>query len=117
VLLPLPFRRELNELFRKDRRVFLKIVGGMFVGAFVAVGAVGKLADIVAALFIAAAALVGGLAVCALGLKDVVHRRIGAGEPTNVLLRVYLTSGKISLVLWLTTAVLCTIVATYLALS
>jgi hypothetical protein len=117
VLLPLPFRRELNELFRKDRRVFLKIAGGLFVGAFVAAGAVGKLADVVAALFIAAAALVGGLAVCALCLKDVVHRRIAAGEPTNVLLRAYLTSGKISLILWLTTAVLCAIVATYLSLS
>jgi len=107
----IPFRRELNDLFEKDDRQWLKVIGGAFVGGFVAFGAIrhglpdheGATPLYVSVVTVATCAIVAAGAVLVLGLKDVVKRRLENGQPVNFILRAYLTSGLVSLAIWVLT--------------
>lgn len=92
----LPFRNELDEVFRSDRPVWLKIAGCAAVAAFVVVVSIlrsrrqGSLGvDVstgtIVAIGAASAALGAGVGL-ALALKDVVRRRLDRGGCVNPLL-------------------------------
>ena len=112
MLLP-PFKNEIDHAFRQDRNLPWKLLCGVVVGLGVGLSV---LLDPVAgpafqACAIGATVLLSVLVVLALSLKDVVHRRIAGGDAVNPLLRLYLASGKVSLVLWIGTALVTTLLA------
>lgn len=119
-----PFSRELNDLFRKDGLAWLKILGGGVVGAVVAVWTISKTAGAKGPKlgptgrfwFVLATTIIGIVVALALTLKDVVRSRIDAGRPVNPLLRAFLGSGVLSLVLWVIVAFVAAIGLIFLPL-
>ncbi|WP_076351769.1 hypothetical protein [Paludisphaera borealis] len=106
----LPFRNELDEVFRSDKPVWLKIAGCAAVTGFVVVVSIlrsrrqGSLgidltAQAIVALGLASAALGAGVGL-ALALKDVVRRRLDRGERVNPLLVLFFGYGVRSRVVW-----------------
>ncbi len=116
----IPFRNEIDDLFRNGRSVWLKISAGAFVGLIVAIYAryrsyqegdvdIDLWFDIGMALFTIG---IGALGVIILLLKDVVSKRLNSGQRVSFLLRVYYGMGVISILVSITTIVLLTIVIT-----
>ncbi len=112
-----PFRRQLGEIFRSDRPVGNKMIGGGFVMTFVAALYILKL-DLhnhqqglpeipwTSSLYfstLGASALLGCLLGLALSLRDGVKHRIGRGDRVHPLLRLSLGSGGVSLGFWIAT--------------
>jgi hypothetical protein len=104
----IPFQRKLDDLFRNDRSIWLKIGGGVLVALYVTVQSIlrqGKVADrsivwrvSIISLLVAVAG--GGLISFLLTMKDRMKQRLANGERVNPLLRAYLCMGIWSLLLW-----------------
>jgi hypothetical protein len=117
-----PFGRELDDLFKSDRAIWLKMGGCGFATAFVVVTTVlrgihtGQLAFALSGLLISILIVtsfgVGAILALALALKDVVVRRITRGEPVSPLLRIYFGMRRRSLLVWFVTAIIATLVIT-----
>lgn len=112
-----PFRKELEDLFRGDRSAPWKMAGAAMVTVFIVVYGGRKamspsdlealsIPGIVAV--IALAAIAGASLALALSLKDVVARRLAAGEPVNPILKVYFGLGLRSALIWIPTVILLT---------
>jgi hypothetical protein len=117
-----PFSRELDELFQQDRRAWLKVLGGAFVGAVLSWSMIRKQpikdeGPFVVACMVILFALAGACAVLLLSLKDIVRRRVDDGKPVNLVLRAYLALGTWSLLLWFFTVLIGTLVVTVAVLS
>jgi len=106
-----PFQDELNDLFRQNRSIWWKMLGGA-AATPIALLVAGirqpptvdlSPATIVIALVVAAV-IGAGLAIL-LSLKDVVVRRQAAGQRVSWLLQVYFAKGRMSLLVWGVTAV------------
>lgn len=99
----LPFRNELDEVFRGDRPVWLKIAGCAAVAAFVVVattlrnqrqGNLGiELTTQTVVVLGLASAGVGAVVGLGLSLKDVVRRRLDRGARVNPLLALFFGTG------------------------
>jgi hypothetical protein len=121
----IPFREEFEDLFRNSGGIWLKIGGGALVGILVAIGAVHRMIvnglvefDPVRAVgTVVGTALIGALAVILLLLKDVVQKRIQAGQRVSFLLRLSFGMGVTSLLLWAITAILVVLLATALVFA
>jgi hypothetical protein len=118
----IPFSGELDDLFQQDRRIWLKVLGGGFVGAIASLGGLRRLpekdlAPVVVACLVTVFTIGGAGAVLALSLKDIVRRRIDDGKPVNVVLRAYLAGGVWSLLLWFITVLVGTLIVTLAVLS
>ena len=109
----LPFRRELDVVFRSDLALGWKMLGCAGATAFLVTSATLKGiagGDLpirptilgMTALAAAAATLGAGLAL-GLALKDVVRRRVEGGEPVHPALRAYFGPGGWSLAAWFAT--------------
>jgi hypothetical protein len=104
----IPFQRKLDDLFRSDRSIWLKIGGGVLVTLYVAVKSVfpqEKVADRAMVLRVSIISLLvalvcGGLISFLLTMKDRMKQRLAKGERVNPLLRAYLCMGVWSLLLW-----------------
>jgi hypothetical protein len=112
-----PFHNELDEVFRGDRSIWLKIGGSAFVcasGALLHFNADPKATIAFELAMIAAMAVIGAVIGLMLSLRDVVRRRLAAGKPVNLLLRLYLGGGMGTLLGWILTifglAILCAVV-------
>jgi len=110
-----PFRDELNEAYRTDRSIWMKIGGGAAVGAILGIascvrdrlggGGQFDIESFAGVMLITGAAAIGAAAGLMLALKDVVQRRIGSGRHVNPLLRTYFGLGVVSLIVWFITAI------------
>lgn len=94
----IPFRRELDDLFRSDRSLWWKIGGGALVGLLIGGSSLAKeeanpkISTTTALMLSGFLAVAGGLIALVLALKDVVRRRYENGQPVNPLLRFCLAS-------------------------
>lgn len=109
----IPFKKEIEHAFRKGRNLPAKLLAAVVVG--LSIGLHSLLVDGASVAFsvcaLAACVLVCVVGVLALSVKDAVHRRIVAGERVGVLVRLYLASGKLSVALWLATAIVAALLA------
>ena len=101
----LPLKKELDEAFRSDRSIWVKLAGCAFVGLIAGILGVSHLdakdrttTAIVFALL--APTIVGAAAGVCLSLKDVVTRRQRNGERVSPVLRALFGWGIVSLVIW-----------------
>jgi hypothetical protein len=106
----IPFRKELDELFQTQPRVWLKMIAGAFVALAVGLGSLGGLPPqernpFKIGIFALSLVFVGMFGVLCLSLKDTVRRRIENGKPVSIVLRAYFASGILSLILWLISVV------------
>ncbi len=121
-----PFGRGLDEVFRGDRAVWLKVLGCGFVASALVVSVLlrersGAVAERVGLqVSNPVLAIVGGLSAvagCMLGvllsLKDVVGRTIDEGRTVHPLLRLYFASGFKSLAIWIVTVLGTIMVVTF----
>jgi len=104
----IPFRKQIEEVFRSDRSIWLKMTCGAFVGAMLALFILSHaeagefpLAAIVT-LLVMYAALGAILGIC-LSVRDLVRRRISDGKPVSLPLRMYFNWGAVSGVIWTVT--------------
>lgn len=105
----IPFRSELDEAFRSDRALWLKVIGAALVAVFVVnltifredLGFEPSTGMLVVVSL--GSALVGAVLGLALSLKDVVENRLNRGRRVHPLLRLYLGSRKKSLAAWFVT--------------
>ncbi len=115
----LPVISEIDQAFREDGNLPRKLLASVALGLTLAWFAYefglpdtrGPVPAVVYACLtvITVAVCVG--TVTALSLKDVVRRRIREGQTVSIVLRLYLVSGLLSLMLW----VITTVFVTYLA--
>jgi hypothetical protein len=105
----IPFQRKLDETFRSDRSMWLKIGGGVLVALFVTLQSFMRIGNgaedrstmwRVTLIGLLVAAVCGGLIGFLLTMKDRVRRRLARGERVNLLVRAYLGMGIWSLLLW-----------------
>jgi drug/metabolite transporter (DMT)-like permease len=104
----IPFQRTLDDVFRSDRSIWLKIGGGVLVALYVTFQSIlrqGKVADRsivwrVSIISLLVAVACGGLISFLLTMKDRMKQRLAKGERVNPLLRAYLCMGFWSLLLW-----------------
>ncbi len=109
----LPFRGELDETFRSDRSVWIKMAAAALVADFCAVLGLWKMRtndvpidDFLKSLnlgILAIVAVAGAGTSLLLSLKDVIRRRIDRGDSVNFFLKLYLGMGVWSLVAWFPT--------------
>ena len=113
----IPFKQQINEIFTSDRQLLLKLAAGAFVGCFLGISLAYGWADghhndtpgvVSAAIVGGSIALAVGLVVI-LNLKDAVCNRIASGKRANVFLRLLLTSGSLSLIIWVVFAFVASI--------
>ena len=106
----IPFQRKLDEIFRSDRSVWLKIGCGVLVGLYffthnLTIHSLTQLEKAedrstlwrVALFVLLVAAVSGGLTAFLLSMQDRVKQRIARGEDVNFLVRAYLGVGIWSL--------------------
>jgi hypothetical protein len=116
-------REELDEAFRADGRLRWKLLAAALVGLVVGIKLTGKFwlsteeaehggTPLASICITGATILVSVVAVLLLSLKDVTKRRVEDGQAVNLLLRCYLCSGVLSLVLWMLTVIVVVLVAT-----
>ncbi|HWE36635.1 MAG TPA: hypothetical protein VG406_08715 [Isosphaeraceae bacterium] len=119
----IPFRDEIDDIFRGDRALGLKMGAGAGVAAFVVVVSLVRgirdgrlegveLSETTIAVVGAISAVVGAGLVLLLSLKDAVRRRLDDGRPVHRLLRLGFGMGRWSLFFWFLTAFLVTMVVT-----
>jgi hypothetical protein len=104
----IPFQRKLDEAFRSDRSIWLKIGGGVLVALYVTFQSImrqGKVEDRsimwrVTLIALLVAVVCGGLISFLLSMKDRMTRRLARGERVNPFARAYLCMGIWSLLLW-----------------
>ncbi len=123
----IPFRRKIDELFRSDKSAVRKMFGGAFVGAFLFVGIVWEgaggggshLSATAKTSVIVGAAFVGALVVLGFLLREVVLRRVNAGERVNAILLAYFGKGNgcLMLCLWVFTVFFATFIVTLLTVN
>ena len=106
----LPLSCELDDVFRNDRWVWLKMGGGALATVFIALRSfrmqeAHALTDNTRIAILAVAAALGAILGLALSLKDAVQRRKTAGKPVNPLLQLYFGAGVWSLLIWILTVV------------
>lgn len=104
-----PFSRELDEVFRSDRSVWLKILGCGFVSAFLVVG-VAIRSDLqvrgkpLATSTLITLGVLAAVAGCFLGLilslRDTITRRTQEGRPVSRLARLYFVGGVECVFIW-----------------
>jgi hypothetical protein len=112
----LPFKEEFDDLFREDRSIWWKILGGAAAAALAVLLAVWRGANreqgkatfgpAAIAVIVVVAAFLGALVAVLLSLKDVVRRRMDSGQRVSRLLRVYFGGGAVSLMVWVLTVLL-----------
>jgi hypothetical protein len=112
----IPFSRILDETFRSDHSLWIKMGCAGFVSAFCVLVTISKSAgadDLAKVIFrpftvgILAFSIVAGAGLALmLSMKDVIVGRISRGEPVNPILRLYLGMGVWSLLAWFPTAFL-----------
>lgn len=122
-----PFQREIEDLFASDKTIVLKLIGGAFVGVFLSLRMVMKdaragdtsFSPTVRTVVLIGGAIVGALVVLGLTLRDVVLRRVEAGQRVNPLLRAYFGKGNgcLMLVLWSVTVIFATFLVTMFTLN
>jgi hypothetical protein len=107
------FREELDAVFREDGRLVWKLLAAAGVGSFVGLKVAFRASnDKMAAGWLGYAGIVAlpilfaMMAVLGLSLKDVTNRRLREGQRVSLLLRWYLASGMLSLLLWVITAII-----------
>ncbi len=99
---------QIDELFQKDSRAWLKILAGTLVSGYIGLRAVlseqvrddpkpSLLFSVVAVIVTAA---VGATAVLAFCLRDIVRQQLEDGEPVHIVLRAYCAPGLRSLILF-----------------
>ena len=107
-----PFNRELDDPFRSDRAIGLKMLGCGLVSTFCVIAEVLKNTDSPAmdvmkpaqwAFLIAIVPTMGASLGLVMGLKDTVVRRLDSGEPVARLLKVYFGMRVFSLLAWFAT--------------
>lgn len=122
-LVLIPFRSKLEDLFRSNRSVTLKVAGCVFVCLCgVATAVLGWRQKIEWnwlgwGVVVVTVTLLGTLAGFALVLKDVIERRVSDGERVHVLLRAYFTYGPKSVLLWFVTSIVVILLITIITLS
>jgi hypothetical protein len=112
---------ELDEAFRSDRSIWLKLGGCGFVAVCVVITAMVRshrrgnagfaLTTNNLAIAASVAASIGVFLGLVLSLKDVVERRLSDGRRIHPLLRLYLGSRKKSLVIWFFTIIVVVFIA------
>jgi hypothetical protein len=113
-MLPVPFSKEIDQAFRQDRNLPRKLIGAVIVGLSVGCVLVVRSSHndrrgprpFVYACVIGLTIVACVLAVFGLSLRDVVRRRMHDGEHVNIVLRLYLASGLMSLILGIATAII-----------
>lgn len=121
--MPILFHSELDEAFRSDRSIWIKIGGCAFVGTLAGLKGANNLnaenrsSALVVGITIAIPALIGAVLGLCLSLKDVVKRRLNDGQSVNLVLRAYFGWGIGSLLLWVVTIFFGTIGILLLSLS
>jgi hypothetical protein len=101
-----PFQAELNDVFAKDRSIWLKIGGGAIVGALLSLRMITRepakgMTDSVAVIVVGVTALIGACVGLALSIKDVVQSRRAAGKSVHPVLRLFFGLGILSLLIWI----------------
>jgi hypothetical protein len=105
----LPFKDELDDLFRSDRSIWLKGFGGAALGILVALWGLfendrpGGLNVVLDTIFVSGSAVIGAAGVVLLSLKDVVARRFDNRRHVNWLLMLYFGHGPLSFFFWIVT--------------
>lgn len=123
-----PFQRELEDLFRSDKTVILKLLGGAAVGVFFSLRIVLKdsrggggptMSTTMKGVVLTGGAIAGALAVLVLLLRDVVGRRVDQGKPVNPILKAYFGKGNgcLMIALWSVTVIFLAFVVTMLTLG
>ena len=104
----LPFSREFDDLFRKDRSIWFKMVGAAAATDLVVIisgaldaprGQPDIRPEVIAAVLIVVGIAGAGVALV-LSLKDIVERRDVAGQKVSWLLRILFLRGILSRILW-----------------
>ena len=121
-----PFGKELDEVFRGDRSIWLKVLGCGFVASALVVfmllrersGATAgnpgiQVSNSVLALIGVLSAVGGCVLGVLLSLKDVVGRRINEGRTVHPLLRLYFASRFKSLAMWIVTVLVAVMVVMF----
>ncbi len=117
-----PLHNNLDELFRSDKTLVSKVLGGAFVTAFIVlIGAykqspieISENGYILLGLF---SGSVGAILVLGLALKDYVERKLDRYEPVNFLLRLYFTGGPRTAAIWFGTVFIMVFVITMTLVS
>ena len=121
-----PFGKELDEVFRGDRSIWLKVLGCGFVASALVVSmllrersgaAHGQSGLQVSNPVLAIVGVLSAIAGCILGvllsLKDVVRLRIDQGRAVHPLLSLYFASRFKSLAMWIVTVLVAIMVVTF----
>ena len=104
----IPFSEQIDKVFAAERPFKLKLGAGAFVGLFVGASlARGWAAEhhketpvVVYLTIVGGSSVLAVSLVVMLRLKDVVRQRIASGQSVNVVLRLLLASGRLSLTVW-----------------
>jgi len=104
----IPFHRQLDQVFRGDRSIWLKITGGVLVALYLTSRNFLRILKPedrttmwrVTFVALVVATIAGGLIGVMLTMNDRVKRRVARGEPVNLVVRAYLGLGIWSLLLW-----------------
>ncbi len=117
-----PFQNELDETFRSDRSIWIKIGGCSLVSIFVVLtmffrGVQSGRLDIpmTTTRYVVMAVILGVLgAICGLllSLKDTIAHRIDRGDSVNKILRLYFGRERLSLVVWFASALVLAMLVT-----
>jgi hypothetical protein len=112
----IPFQDEINDLFESDQSIWDKLKGGAFVGVVVAAQ---KLPDdpIELLLRMLFAGCLASVVVVLLSLRDVVWKRMLAGQRVSLVLRLYLAHGVMSIALGAVTFIVFAFFGAVLLLS
>jgi hypothetical protein len=104
----LPFKRQLDQLFRGNRSIWLKVGGGVLVALYLTLQSFLRNAKgvdrativRVTSIGLVVAVVAGALIALLLAMKDRMKERLARGEKVNLLARAYLGMGIWSLLLW-----------------
>ncbi|MEX2215471.1 MAG: hypothetical protein WD768_15160 [Phycisphaeraceae bacterium] len=98
-----PFRRDLDRLFRSGQRVGWKVLAGALVGGAVGIGVAAesiKSSPSVAIIVACGTVVLGALVAFGLCMRDQVECQRTAGEPVSTLARILFGSRFKSLAIW-----------------
>ena len=115
----IPKFSEFDELFRSDKAIWLKMLGGAAVAGMLAVVSVVKshqrraanegIGTAAETFIVLGATALGSIIVLALCLKDIVRRRLDNGQKVNRILKLYLGMRWVSLAMWFFTITALTV--------